>query len=307
MSDKYFTIELLDPAIQLLHDDREAGVDFIHQFFPNFETCQRLRGALTKEMEHYLLTLGAPKVENNYIEAFYDTSELGGSDQYLIERFDLDTNEAQFILRETVSSYSSGNFRILNWRQTSDPELIKSALEGREPSSFPRAESWETTRRRWNESIKVDYVNWGKCGQFGAYAVVTLENPTPELFDLWAPCAPKHIAVAHMLDRNLCQDALSRNQLLMQLHPPHDGKQGPVTKTYSSFPPDKPMSAEECVRMRPLISSDEEISDEESSEHSSWCADPRTCQICGLPDNADMLTHDDGTVYHADCYIKKNE
>jgi len=306
------TIELEDYTIRRLHTDRKDGMEFIHQHFPNFES-QRLHGALTKEMDDYLATLGLPRVEKHYIEAFYDTSELGESEKYLIERYDLDTGEACFILRETTSMYVRGNCRVVSLYQTSEAKCIKYHLNGREPSSFPREDSWETTRRIWSDSLKVDYINWGKCGKFGAYAVVTLDNPKPEIFDLWTPCAPKHIAVMHALGSNLCPNELRRNQLLLQLHPPHNGKQGAVTKIYSSFPPDKPMSVEECVRMRPLTSSDEEISDDESSDHSSewrmmtWSADSRTCQVCGLPGNADMLTHDDGTVCHTDCYIEKNE
>lgn len=188
---------------------------------------QLVHSVLTEALHQHLLALGEPTTEN-YIEALY------GSDG-LMERYDLDTKVDVFIQNEEQAE--------------------------RPPAHVERGLSWETTRLRWANAW-IDYVNWGKAGRFGAYALATFAAPVDQaLSALLVPCAPKAAAVQYALEG--AAGLSSHTRMLLQLHPPHDGADGKATQRYPTFP-NKPMSAQECVDMRPLLSESSDASGESS-------------------------------------------
>lgn len=190
------------------------------------------------------------------------------TDGWLTEKHNMSTHQCHRVYRQWHESLLSdgvhSRFCNLKWTitestDTDDQQLI---------SISSNTVSWETNRVCYGDELRVDYINWGCRGRFGAYVVVTMTNPSKELLKMWRPCANKYVALVNALNPDLLfldtSEAFARNKLMLQKNPVHKGSQGPVEKRWPTFPGNPPMNAMEAANKYFTNSSCDESDESES-------------------------------------------
>jgi hypothetical protein len=231
----------------------------------------RIHSILTPEWEDYLESEKITKTEH-FIERVVNTGERPNS--WLTERYDMKKHTSFWTLRK-MSSWTAwphggtnSRFAKLSWQLFNNDDEIRDELNCSWNWETWDHISWETQRYHYGDELRVDFINWGDRGRFGAYAVVTIFNPNAEQLKLWSPCASKYVAVIQALRPDwLCLDSAddyARNSLMLQKAPWHSGQKGRVESRWPSFPDQPPMNAAEAAAQN-LSSSD--CSDSENDSY----------------------------------------
>lgn len=222
----------------------------------------RVHSDLTAQLAEYIEDLKPT-------ETFYFIERVWlDTDGWLTEKHNMSTHQNHRVHRRWRESLLSDGvhscFCNLKWTITKNTD----ADDLQFLSTNQNTVSWETNRVCYGDELRVDYINWGCRGRFGAYVVVTMTNPSKELLKLWSPCANKYVAIVNALCPNLVfldsSAAYARNKLMLEKNPVHQGSQGPVEERWPTFPGNPPMNAMEAANKYFTNSSCDESDDSES-------------------------------------------